>query len=312
MKAYRLILPLMTAIPSPTPAQQIPRQSVEDSVIGWMKVYKFTGARTPTTVDAKHYSAAQLSIMDSLANWIQASYTPKGALGDVLRSVAPKLGLYNKNAAALPQSYGAYAKTYFELKYDAHRKLVPYTNSHLVWSIRANQVFGEPALVLNTPTQYYFLLPNLGSSVTPETERYDVSHHPAVKRFITYFNDQLKSSTANAAYVVLSKDNRLPFVKITKAEYLDKLADAVDRKYAAEKEYAVRSWPEGNARASALRDAEARYQKRQSLVAANREKYGSRLQETAEVFSLQPNELLENYKDAFEGSGGPGDRKSVV
>lgn len=311
MKAYRLILPLVLVIPSPIPAQQIPRQSVEDSVIGWMKVYKFTGARTPTTVDAKHYSAAQLSIMDSLANWIQASYTPKGALGDVLRSVAPKLGLYNKNDAALPQSYGAHAKTYFELKYDAQRKLVPYTNGHLVWSIRANQVFGEPVRVLNTPTQYYFLLPNLGSSVTPETERYDLSHHPAVKRFITYFNDQLKSSTANATYVVLSKDNRLPFVKITKAEYLDKLAGAVDRKYAAEKEYAVRSWPEGNARARALRDAEVRYQKRQSLLAANREKYGSRLQETAEVFSLQPDELLENYKDAFEGSGGPGKRYPV-
>ena len=314
MKAYLFILPLLTAPLATTSAQQIPRQAIEDSVIGWMKVYKFTGPRAPMTVDAKHYSAAQLSIMDSLANWIQASYTPKGALGDVIRAVAPKLGPYNKNDAALPQSYGAYAKTYFELKYDANRKMVPYTNSHLTWSIRANQVFGEPLLVLNTPTQYYFLLPNLGKSagrVKPETERYDMSQHPAVKRYVTYFNDQLNSTTANATYVVLSKDNTLPFIVISKAEYLEKMAGAIERKYAAEKEYAVRGWPEGNARANALKDADARYQKRQSVLASNREKYAGRLQEAAAVFSLQPDELLENVQDVFEGNGGTAARYPV-
>ena len=314
MKAYRFILSLLAAIPSTTSAQQIPRESLADSLIGWMKVYKFTGVRPPMTVDAKHYSAAQLSIADSLANWIQASYTPKGALGDVIRVVSPKLGLYNKNDAALPQSYGTYVKTYFELKYDANRKLVPYTNSHLEWTIRANGVFGEPVQVLNTPTDYYFLLPGFnpaGAQVTPETERYDLSHHPALKRYITYFNNQLRSSTANATFVVLSKDNKLPFVKVSKAEYLDQLAGAVERKHAADKEYAVRSWPEGNARDGALRDADTRHQKRLSLLQSNREKYAARLQEPAEVFSLQPNELLENYQDVFEGSGGAGERYPV-
>ena len=314
MKAYLFILPLVTAVPAATSAQQIPRQAIQDSVLGWMKVYKFTGARAPMTVDAKRYSPAQLSIADSLANWIQASYTPKGALGDVIRSVSAKLGLYNQNDAALPQTYGAYAKTYFELKYDGNRKLVPFTNSHLTWSIRANAVFGEPVQVLNTPTQYYFLLPGFGGPTAeagPGAQRYDFSGHPAVKRYITYFNDQLKSTTANATYVLLSKDNKLPFVTISKAEYLDKLAGAVERKHADEKAYAIRGWPEGNARASALRDADNRYQKRLGLLVSNREQYRSRLQETAEVFSIQPDELLENYKDVFEGSGGPGERYPV-
>lgn len=308
MKAFGIIVPLLVAIPSAASTQQIPRKAIEDSVIGWMKVYKFTGVRAPLQVDAKRYSPAQLSIADSLANWIQASYMPKGALGDAIRAVSPRLGLYDKNDAALPQTYGAYAKTYFELKYDANRKLVPFTNSHLTWSIRANAVFGEPLLVLNTPTQYYFLLPNLGNHAGPGTPagRYDLSGHPALKAFFTYFNDQLNSTTANATYVLLSKDNKLPFIKVSKAEYLDKLAGAVERKYAAEKEYAIKSWPEGNARANALRDAESRYQKRVSLLASNRETYSARLQEAAEVFTLQPDVLLENYKDVFAGNGASG------
>lgn len=314
MKAHVFLLSLIIAVPSATSAQQIPRQSYQDSVIGWMKVYKFTGARAPMTVDAKRYSPAQLSIGDSLVNWIQASYTPKGALGDVIRSVSSKLGLYNKNDAAKPQTYGAFAKTYTELKYDANHKMVPFTNSHLTWSIQANMVFGEPLLVLNTPTQYYFLLPGLGkpaSMPNSDSYRYDLSGHPAVKKYITYFNDQLNSTTANATYVLLAKDNKLPFVAISKAEYLDKMAGAIARKHDSEKEYAIKSWPEGNARASALRDAEDRYQKRMGLLANNREKYGSRLQEKAEVFALQPDVLLENYKDAFEGNGGSAARYAV-
>jgi hypothetical protein len=132
-----------------------------------------------------------------------------------------------------------------------------------------------------------------------------------VSRFITYFNDQLKSTTANATYVVLAKDNRLPFVTITKAEYLDKLAGAVERKHAAEKEAAIKGWPEGTARSEVLRRVEDLYQKRMALLESNRQRYAGRLQEVAEVFSLQPSVLLENYEDVFEGSGGPGERYPV-
>ena len=45
-------------------AQEIPRQLYQDSVLGWMKVYKFKGTKEPQKVDDKIYSAAQLSIGD--------------------------------------------------------------------------------------------------------------------------------------------------------------------------------------------------------------------------------------------------------
>lgn len=311
MTLRRFVVPVLLAIPSLASAQEIPRGALQDSLIGWIKVYKFTGPRAPLIVDAKRYSPVQLSIMDSLANWMQASYTPKGALGDVIRMVSPKLNSYNQGDASLPQSYGVESRTYFQLKYDANHKIVPYTSDRWTWSVRANGVFGEPLLALNTPTQYYMVLPNVGAAVTPETQRYDFSHHPALKPFITYFNDQAHSSTVNATYVVLSKDNKFPFLKVTKGEYLDKLAEAVERKHEKEKDEAVKGWPEGKARASALKAADDRYQTRVSLMGTNRAKYAARLRETAEVFALQPDVLLENYKDAFEGSGGPGPRYPV-
>src|SRR5688572_8067274 len=108
-------------------AQPIPSQSIEDSVLGWMKVYNFKGAKEGKKVDHRNYSAAQLSICDSFANWIQASYLPKGGLGEVFRKVSEKLGLYNRHTAGLPQSYGAYSNTFDQLKYNSSHKLVLYT-----------------------------------------------------------------------------------------------------------------------------------------------------------------------------------------
>ena len=73
-------------------------------MLGWMKIYNFKGAKAGMKVDNKVYSIAQLSICDSLVNWMQASYLPKGGLGDVKRVLSEKQGLYNNNDAAMPQN----------------------------------------------------------------------------------------------------------------------------------------------------------------------------------------------------------------
>jgi hypothetical protein len=141
-------------------AQPIPTESIKDSVIGWMKVYHYKGMSITKKVDDKLYSAAQLSLCDTFANWIQASYLPKGGLGDVRKSVGEQLGLYNQHIAAQPQCYGAYAKTYFELKYNNSRKLEPQTNSHVWWTVFANLVPGDWSVRdLCTKEKYFFTLP---------------------------------------------------------------------------------------------------------------------------------------------------------
>ena len=101
-------------------------------MLGWIKIYDYKGATLPITVDQRVYSPAQLSIAQLFANWMQASYLPTGALGDVRQIVSEKLGPYNQNTAALPQSYGAFAKLYTELKYGVNKKLEPLTTA--TWS----------------------------------------------------------------------------------------------------------------------------------------------------------------------------------
>lgn len=143
-----LLLSLSETAPS---AQAIPPQSIEGQVLGWIKIYDYKGATLPIKVDQRVYSPAQLSIAQLFANWMQASYLPTGALGEVLQIRNEALGLYNQNTAALPQSYGAFAKLYTELKYGVNKRPEPLTNSHVVWTIEANGFYGIPADALSTP-----------------------------------------------------------------------------------------------------------------------------------------------------------------
>lgn len=289
-------------------AQEIPRQSLEDSVIGWMKVYNFKGAKEPLKVDDKLYSAAQISICDSFANWIQASYIPKGGLGDVKKAVSQKLGLYNQNDAALPQTYGAYSKTYIELKYNSSHKIVPMTNSHEQWSITANGVIGIEAGSLNTPTQYYFTIPSFEEQgYGNELPRiYGLATHPNTKKYFTYF--RRNSAIGNEKTVLLCKDNQLPFIKITKGEYLQVIEDGIARAYEKEKTKInedYKTYPDRQKQVDYfMKYLNEKNEKRIACLKINKEKYKNRLQETAIIFTDQPDVMLENYSDIFEGNGG--------
>lgn len=299
--------------------QIIPRESIQDRQLGWQAPYKAPAVRTPVKVDDKVYSVEQLSIADAWAAWIQASYVPRGGLGRVTVNLSPKLGQYNQNDAAKPQAYGAYAATYTELKAGAGTTLVPATGSHLRWTITANSAeFGEPLMALNTPTSYYFLMPHLGEPITGSAEevrhrtRYDLSAHPVVGRYITYFNNQMFSSQySNSSNVLLARDNKLPFVKVTRGEYLDALGAAIDRAHATEKAKDLRDWPVGPARTTIQDATDARYQKRIAALQSARAAQGSRLGEPAEVATLQPGFMLENNPDVFGEGQGAGHRYSV-
>lgn len=54
--------------------------------MGWLKVYDFKGASETLKVDTRVYSPAQRTIAADQANWMQASYSPIGGLGDVVRT----------------------------------------------------------------------------------------------------------------------------------------------------------------------------------------------------------------------------------
>ena len=286
-------------------SQPIPRQSIEDSVIGWNKVYNFKGVKEGIKVDNKIYSANQISLCDSFANWMQASYIPKGGLGDLKKTVSQKLGLYNQNDAALPQAYGVHAVTYTDLKYNSAGKmqLVSIRGDH--WSIMANAPIGIPADALGTPSQYYFTLPSFKEQGYGEElpKLYELTTHPNTKSYFTYF--RRNSAIGNEKTILLFKDNKSPFIKIAKGEYLQVIEEAITRLYEKEKKNIYEK--EKNSHRSIdyfMKYLNEKNEKRIATLKINKEKYKHRLDETAEIFTSQPDVMLENYPDVFEGNGG--------
>ncbi len=303
MKKYILLLFCSLMFwSSVTLAQTIPPQSIEDNVLGWMKVYHFKGVKEPMKVDDKIYSAAQLSICDTLANWIQASYIPKGGLGNVKKSVFEKLGLYNKNTAALPQSYGAHAMIYTFLKYNSSKKMVPENSFHLTWSIMANAVptsweVGD----ISSPSQYYFTLPSFEASSNPEEVK---KHHDLIKvtNLKPYTSFWVKNIEAGNGtdYVLLCKDNKSPFIKITKGEYINLLETAIPKVYEKEKKKIYEANP-GNQKSIdyLVKYLDEKNAKRLATLKTTKEKYKNRLSELA-LTSAQPSiSDLENGNDVF-------------
>ena len=283
--------------------QPIPPNSIENDVIGWMKVYHFKGAKESKRVDNKLYSVAQMSICDTLANWMQASYMPKGGLGDVKRSVSGQLGLYNQHLAGQPQSYGAYSKTYTELKYNSSKKMEPFTNSHSYWGVFANEIPGDWGVRdICTPTQYYFTMPSFESSeMDPEKtkEYHDLSKIENLKPYITLWVKNLGFGGGNEA-VLLCKDNKSPFVKITKGEFLQAMEAAIPRYYESEKKK-ISEREQGvqervNREVKQLDEKIARFS---DGLNRNKQKYKDRLGELATTAAQPSLNDLDNGRDLF-------------
>ena len=293
-------------------AQEIPRKSVEGKVLGWIRVYDYKDVTAPLTAAGRVYSPRQLSIARMIANWMQASYLPTGALGDVKVIRNDNLGLYNKDSAGEPHTYGVEAPLYTQLKYDANKKIVPQTTDAYYWHIKANGTFGIPADAVNTPERFYFTMPTFEQQgYGPELEKAaDVSKHPVLGQFPAFF--MRNSASGNRKYVIVTKNRQLPVVKVTRGQYLDALGEALVRRRASELRRlteANRSRPEEVERGMKVEDANTA--RRVAVLDANRQKYRNRLQEPAELQSEQPTVLIENATDVFEGGGGAPKRLTV-
>ena len=283
-------------------AQPIPRQSIEDSVIGWIKVYNFKGTKEGMKVDNKVYSANHISLCDSFANWIQASYLPKGGLGDVKKAVSEKLGLYNQHTAGKPQSYGAYSKTYFELKYNSSRKMEPFTNSHVWWDISANKIPGDwPVRDICTPTQYYFTMPTAETEVDDEKIKklLDLTKNINIKPYISFWVQNMGYG-GGRENVILCKDNKFPFIKITKGEFLQALEMAIPVFYEQEKKRIYEA-EQGNQQQLVfpLKQLDEKIERFTAGLKKNKEKYKNRLGELAMTSSQPSLNDLDNGRDVF-------------
>lgn len=278
----------------------------EDKYLGWMKMFDHKQAPKPFTIDHRNYSAKQMGISYMLVDWVQQSYTPKGAIGQAFWMRNEKLGLYNQETKSLPQVYGTTTKTLIELKKNPAGKLAPETNTNWFMNIAVNGKIGDHSDAITTPEKYFFYIP--GENGLEETEKQianlrGFSTHPGLKKYISWF--QPKGIRTTLQYVVLlCKDNVKPYIQLTKGEYIEELGKAIERDF-NERITKIKNDKSNNAKnIKYFSDYEtAAYNKRIAAFQKLKEKYKNRLNEPAKLTEQQGIHLEhEGAFDVFENS----------
>lgn len=210
---------------------QFKYEEYKQMYLGWIKIYNYKGALKPVTVGNKTYSKAQLSIIDSFGNWMQASYTPKGSLGDMIKFVSPKKGEHNSNQynMALPHSYGIRAVSYVYLK-KVNDKFIPDNTLGIHWSICANEIPLNYRLIgLCTDKATYFTLPSYKLEHSNEKQDFELFRVPATSSASKYIHTVIpkEGQWQRNNMVLLSKNNVSPFVHVTIGEVLDHVENAL-------------------------------------------------------------------------------------
>lgn len=213
-------------------------ESIADIDIGWIKVYKHTTQPIGKQLGDRKYSAQQIGYSQMFVEWMQQSYLPKGCLGDAkyYQNDIPKFSgtnsqlgnAINMHKQALPHLYGAFSRMYMFLKKDAEGKFVPQANYAEYWHIAANEIqnISLPVSFISSTEEYYFVLPDFNSHAKGYKAEDKVASN------LLNFNDHKNNKGYKHFYippktvgdnpqfvVIMSKENELPFEKITIGEF---------------------------------------------------------------------------------------------
>ena len=287
-------------------------ESIADIDIGWMKMYKHSTAPKGKQLGNRTYSATQIGYSQQFVEWMQQSYSPKGCLGDAgyFQNTIPKFSgtnsrlgnAINMHANALPHLYGAYSKMYMFLKKDAQGKFTPQNNYAEYWHIEANelQYISKPVSFISSSEEYFFVLPDFKT----HSKGYDVddrdasnllgfNNHKNIARF-HHFYVPPKTLYDNQIYVVImTKDNELPFEKITIGEFFTE----------AEKQFPV--WQKVEPVSA------EKFSTAQKNLARLKEKYKNKWNDIAELKLAKTQINLYDFVNATEGYDDMFDNKDI-
>lgn len=288
------------------------QQEYSDQYLGWLKLVKPTDPVKSTRYDHRTFTAAQLSTCNLFISWIQASYLPKGGLGEGRKYANEKLNPYNQYTRSIHDYYGATLPTYLYLKKKPGGGWTPENNLGLFLRITANGLTGDHVDLISSTEQYYFYIPRLETNNTFDqaaSQFMNFQGHPSLTQFIHFY--QPKSTRYLAQYtVLLSPGNEVPWIQITKGEFLDQLGKSIERAH-QEKTEKIREDFNEQRKLRFLQDEDSLYKKRIRILAQQKEKYKNRLAEKATIYTEQPSVHLENTPDVFEGNDGSNSRIPV-
>lgn len=235
MKKYFTCLLLITSIIGHT--QITDEQKITDSSFGWMSIYHYKGVKTSRTLNDKVFSPAQLSLCDSFSNWIQASYIPKGCIGDVRRMIGPGENIYNPTIKYQPQIYGATSYTWTLSMENGKPK--PIQETEIPWGITANEIPGNLLKPISTGGDIYFFMEEakVFEPGTPQkiVDQYNIKTLPQFKNYHTLHSTASRYDR-NAGFVesvLLCKDNKLPFITVTVEDLISRCEMMINQSHEA-------------------------------------------------------------------------------
>jgi len=224
-KIFRLGLIVAMALATAPTSAQLQRSEQEitrDTITRWIyhnsaltkKVLK-----PVKTSEGKIYSVWQQAVTDSLQRWIQLSWYPRAGACYVLNSVVPG-SLYENTQPGPIQAYGISYHQFPASYSNRLKKLDVGGEAHEVLSILANGPIGTYIKILSGKGRNWFITtPSLDVASAPTGDDDDglldeLKNYPALAPYL-HWHRQYRNHT-----IVLAKDNKLPFSKVTVGEYL--------------------------------------------------------------------------------------------
>ncbi|RYG49875.1 MAG: hypothetical protein EOO01_11945 [Chitinophagaceae bacterium] len=244
---------LMPAFAQPTNEKGwYDREDIQDTEIGWIKVFQFKEPAKPFAQHGWSYPANQTNIAQQIATWMQQTITPRGLLGEMVQSVlAPEPSAsissssytYNEaeknNRNALPNTYGAFAKFYMHLQKTSTKKFWPINGlaDYFNWNIMANnlQLITVQMVNLSSPDEYYCTMPKYTIGMKGEYEKdwnieyanyRDFTNSPRLKNYEHYLIPSRAIDQNNQSFytVIMTKDNQpLPLEQVTVGQLIARL-----------------------------------------------------------------------------------------
>lgn len=267
-------------------AQQTPEQRIQDSVIGWWNNNQYDNKIKPSNDPVQK---RRIQICDSIVSWVKKSYTPVAGLGTFTR--------YN-GSLSFGVSLAVWDVSHEKMWTDEKGRFKPISEQLTQFAIEANTLpSATPVLFLNHEKDFYFLMEPDGymtEQTTNKRKGYDFKNNPNVNKYITRI-------TNNQNWVILTANNRYPFVPVSIGEFLDRAEASIAKEKILEKEKVDRTFSGKSERDKQSRDeAWALKEKQFSLVLGRinkwRQLYKNRLQEPAS-FRANNQTLLTGFND---------------
>ncbi|RYY59402.1 MAG: hypothetical protein EOO05_13385, partial [Chitinophagaceae bacterium] len=198
-----IIVCLLTSV---VHAQPTADQRIEDSVIGWWNNNRFDKNIKPTTDPVQLKRIAQL---DKLVDWMKKSYTPVGGIGTSSRE---------NRKVYYGVRFGVWGVAYGSEWVDEKGHFKPVAEEITPFGVYFNMIPASyPVNFLNGNGDFYFVWPKDGFRLSgPPREG-----EPKGKGEFSRQQKKYITNSNESQVVMLAPDNKLPFVQLTRREYLD-------------------------------------------------------------------------------------------